>query len=407
MSKVARGGLVGLLVAATCTGAASAQGPDVAAALVQSAGQLVQLVRYELGGTVQGRSLEIRANALLGAAESFQRELLLRHNDPARRQRALAGLQQAFGQVQQALYNPPGQAPQAQQLTQQVIGPLVAQASQALPGGGIAPPITPVFPPTGPSYDARRVLQIADATVAGVRVLSQRIGRDYASIYPYNGVLLSLQSLDGGIQQFRNLAASGAPLGQLQAAVPPLRNLARNTGTSLLGARPPADLQRGWSAVTQGVDALATTLGLSLDYVIDAHEPVILDPPAYDDLPWNLRPGGLPMPGPNPVAVADQAIAEVDGFLLAIQPNLTRIPEGPRFQSDARSLRNRLLDLRQRLARGEYAGGLRSPYAAAESDYRRLADRINRVSGGRSGPNIERVGRIGQAMADLRGVLRI
>jgi len=183
------------------------------------------------------------------------------------------------------------------------------------------------------------------------------------------------------------------PLAQAQARFHPIRNQARQAGVVLESARPPAPIARLWAEVWQNLDTITDLLGLSGDFVIAPDQPVLIDPPGFEHFPWPIRPPG-PVGPPPALPLVDQAIGELEAYLVAIQPNLASIPEGPRFHRDARDLRDALLALRQPLAAGAWDPGAAQRFARVEADTRRLVDRTVRVSRGQIGPNNARVLRV-------------
>jgi hypothetical protein len=132
---------------------------------------------------------------------------------------------------------------------------------------------------------------------------------------------------------------------------------------------------------------------------------VIINPPAFAQLPWAIQPTAPIPPSSQVAALADQAFREVDAYLLGIQPNLLKIPEGPQFRNDAANLRQAILELRQAAATGYAPGAAAQALRRAGAIHQRLLDRTLRVSRGQVGPNNARVYAIGSILDQIRPLI--
>ncbi|WP_169978579.1 hypothetical protein [Tautonia rosea] len=382
--------------------------------LVAESDRFVEEVRYELAGTRQGRNLEIRGNALRGAAESFYNELLQRHADDSRRLRAFDGVERALTEVQRELNRPPGTAPSANASARRM-DRMVAELRREyggapLPPGGITPGRPPVSPPSAPGYDWRLVADVSERTLASVQVLGSRIDQEIGRFPPYDGVLRDLDGMASGLSRVNEFARRQLLISQLGPLLAPIQNQARHTAAVLQGARPPVRIARAWNDVQRGIDDLSRLLGVGGDFIIDPNQPVIIDRPGYDQLPWPGPPGwggggGILPPMAQAVPFIDEAIREVDAYLLGIRPNVSIIPEGPQFHRDAQELRNALLGLRQGLAAGGWNPSVGRQHREAEAIAQRLVDRTLRVGRGQIGPNNARVLRIQDLINQARAAL--
>lgn len=110
-------------------------------------------------------------------------------------------------------------------------------------------------------------------------------------------------------------------------------------------------------------------------------------------------------PTARAVPLVDEAIREVDVYLLGIRPNLSVIPEGPQFHRDAQELRNALTGLRQGLSAGGWNPAVGRQQAESEAIIRRLVDRTLRVGRGQIGPNNARILRIRDLIDQARAVV--
>jgi hypothetical protein len=110
-------------------------------------------------------------------------------------------------------------------------------------------------------------------------------------------------------------------------------------------------------------------------------------------------------PTAQAVPLVDEAIREVQVYLLGIRPNLSVIPEGPQFHRDAQELRNALVGLRQGLSAGGWNPAVGRQQAEAETIVQRLVDRTLRVGRGQIGPNNARILRIRDLINEARNVV--
>lgn len=376
----------------------AAQLPALAQQLVIEARQLLPTVRYELAGTNQGRRVEVATNALTAAVEAFESMVRGRSFDPLRSRQAYQTVARASGQLQGELNNPPNSAPQSNWIAGRV-DRLVYEVGRIiegeLPGPGPAP---------RPDYDLAQLQRLCDLLEADLGALRDRIWREVGSSYPYDQIGRELDGLLARTQQFHGQVGLAQPLGTLQATWMPLREQARMVEMGLATVRPPRGVDEAWRTVRGDLDRITTTLGLSPDYTVQPDRPVIINPPAFPNLPYPITPDWASRPNPSPVlGLVDQAIGEVDGFLLGIQPNLLVIPEGPRFQADAREVRGSLMRLRQATLGPPGNRVAAEALRRVEADYARLRNRTDRIARGKYGTNIARVLRLGDLITAMRG----
>jgi hypothetical protein len=367
--------------------------PAATSRLAATARRLTSTVRAELAGTSLGRRLEIRANALQGAAQSL--DAAVRGGaTPDELRPSLAAVDAAAAQVQAVLNAAPGAAPQSALLAAQIDD--LTNSLRRMIGGVV--PIGPIGPgPGGLEYDAGTIIQQAESARSRANALATTIATQVGWVEPYDRAIRDLRGLSAQLAALRDQARRSNPLTTLQAGWASVRGRSAGLAASLRGVRPPPAVVSGLNALQADLDALAGSLGISPGYVVDPDRPSLLEPPAYGGLPYPIVPPTIPpWPYDPPVVrLIDQALGEVDAFLLGIRPHLGTIPEGPRFQADAVALRNDLLDLRQRVLARDAGPSRAAAFARVDRSYRRLADRTARIAKGRYGPNIARVDSLG------------
>lgn len=355
--------------------------------LVGESSRFVETVRFELGGNRQGRNLEIRGNALVGAAESYQRELAAGNANVSRRHRALESVERSLAEVWSELNSPAGTAPLSAS-TARSISQLADEVRRI--EGSSGPP--PTNDPAG--YDSGKVGRFADATRVNAGALASQLDRETGYLPPYEEVVRDLRRLADDLDTFGRLARRRAPLSQVQASFRPVRGQARRIGGTLERAQAPAYVKNLWS----GIDTNIATIDELISGV--GPGPGLLPPPIV-----NPPPIGTVPPTARVVALIDQALGELDAYAAALRPNVRSIPEGPRFQSDANSARDALVAFREALSNGRWDANARRAFGRVDTDSRRLADRTVRVAQGRIGPNNARALRVREIVDEMRDLL--
>jgi hypothetical protein len=94
--------------------------PALARGLVEDSQRLGEVIRLELGKSPQAQQIKARANALLDAAEQFDREIKLRDQNLQRRQQTVRDVRRAYQPVSEALTQPGLNVPGAQRITERI-----------------------------------------------------------------------------------------------------------------------------------------------------------------------------------------------------------------------------------------------------------------------------------------------
>ena len=94
--------------------------PALARGLVEDSRRLGEVSRLEMGNSPQGQQINAQVNALLRAAEQFDREIKLRDQNLPRRQQAVRDLRQAYQPVFEVLTQPGLNAPGSQRIAERI-----------------------------------------------------------------------------------------------------------------------------------------------------------------------------------------------------------------------------------------------------------------------------------------------
>jgi hypothetical protein len=103
--------------------------------------------------------------------------------------------------------------------------------------------------------------------------------------------------------------------------------------------------------------------------------------------------------------LADTLSGQVEGFLQAFVATARDVPEGEGFVADAQALGEANDRFRRMASGGVPPAQLSQELRAVESAWQRLQQRTQRVARGRTGPNIEQVGLMGNTLQKMRQVL--
>jgi hypothetical protein len=148
-----------------------------------------------------------------------------------------------------------------------------------------------------------------------------------------------------------------------------------------------AALDRPWREVRNKLNELSNELGL----------PRVIE----------ITPASRPLTGPERAMAAhvDHAVAWLDEFLAANGARLGKTADGPRFVTDAVSLRNKLLNLRRRAIAGEPAERLAELLSAIESSNQQLSERaVVLAAYDAAGSIASRYRNTAEAVRKIRGV---
>ncbi|QDV38299.1 hypothetical protein [Tautonia plasticadhaerens] len=122
-------------------------------------------------------------------------------------------------------------------------------------------------------------------------------------------------------------------------------------------------------------------------------------------------PAGFPGYGPAPggsaqlASLADTLAGQADSFLQAFAATARDVPEGEQFVADAQDLGAAAGRFRQLAAGRVPPAQLSQELRAVEGAWQRLEQRTRRVARGRTGPNIQQVGLMGNTLQQMRQLL--
>jgi hypothetical protein len=332
---------------------------EVASRLPSAARLAVDTIQFEIPGTPQGREANLQAAALLDAVNRLDQL-----PQSARAQDTLAALDSAdrsLTALQTTLSNPPGAAPSAASIVRR-IGTMLAETRTA-----ISPPTTtprPSYPapggslpPANPSSGSWHIIDQVAATRRAAESLIQVLTSQAYQDYTYTIVLRDLDTLASRLAGLEALARTNPSRDRLAIEVQSLADSSQRVEAQLAGSRLPYAARLYWESLESNLAELRETTGTG-------GSTVSLRPSAWHE---SLLP------------LLDQAAAQIDVFLAGTAPLVYRLAEVPSIQADARSLRTRVMLLREQAGYGQPAAALKQTLASMVGDYTAAFDRWNRV----------------------------
>jgi len=355
--------------------------PDVNALAHQMAERVRHLgedIQSDLGQTPGGRHLVEDTQELAQAVDGFHESL---HNQPNAFQvrQAYTGIDGTWHHLKSLLVRPENATPGVRQAMARV-DQLDAQIHQALGLNDAPPGYSGVGPaPTGVA-DVRR---LAHALVDRSQALAAVIPVDMATSPDAAALGQVANDLAAASDRFHDALDAGQAPEAARAAYNPVVALINQLGAPL--AAGPPRVRQTWQGVLTVDAQIRQGLGLGGPQI----------PP-----PIPVVPGGSPIQ-----ALADQLLGQTDQFLQGFAPIVNDHPANPAILADAQRLRAEADNFRQDVARGLDQGRLAYEYREVDATWQRMWRRIDRVSRGRNGPNIERAREIGPICAQLHQAL--
>lgn len=175
----------------------------------------------------------------------------------------------------------------------------------------------------------------------------------------------------------------------IQQSFTSVTTIADRLGTELQAVRCPPRVEQGWQSFA------------ATDVLIRGQLNLQTPPPAVRVV---LRPAR----GPSPlVAMTEQLVQQVDTFVQVFGTTARNVPEGQFIMADAQRLQAAAADFRQDVTRGPQIDPnlLADEFQDVDASWQRLVRRVNRISRGRTGPNIQQVQQMGATCEQIHTVL--
>ena len=191
-------------------------------------------------------------------------------------------------------------------------------------------------------------------------------------------MLRDLDTLAARLAGLEPLVRSGASRERIGWEVDGVTDSAARAGTQLGANRLPYSARLFWQSVESSLAQIRDTVGAT-------------GRPGSTTL---LRPNSL---HENLLPLLDEAASQIDVFIAGTMP-LVYLPEVPSVQVDSRSLKNRVLLLRQQAGTGQPASLLKQTLGGMVGDYQAAFDRWNRIVSASRLTNPARLSPVGETL---------
>ncbi len=382
-------------------GIGSVSGPqlaDLSTRLASASKLLVDTIDLEIGGTLQGRQANLKAQAVWDAAEQFRRTVAVSGYRPTDATLALQSVDRSLTALQSTLNNPAGTAPGASGIARRITA-LADEAELALRPAGTSPRPGTSLPGTslpGTSLpgtiggslggDSDKLLAQAQAASRAVESIIQSLTSTAYNNYSASVTLRDLDTLAAALSQLQTSIQSGSSRQRLEWEVQALAEQAVRIAPQLQSRQMPAFIRLFWSSVESNLEQMGDTLGITGD-----GSTVLRPTPAEPEI--------LPL--------VDQALSRTDVFLTGTQPLVFGVPEVPRVQRDVRNLKSRLLQLRQEAQQGEPASRQLETLGTMVIDYQNAYNRWGQIVTQYKLQNPPRLSPIGESLNEVERLLKL
>ncbi len=365
--------------------------PQIATELVNRTDLFINLVSTELGSSRFGRSLTQSARGLLAVAQSYRQVVGDPNTTGQQLKITLDNLERSLQELEGLFSRLPGVSPQSQAVLHE-ISELVTAARTA---PGVSRP-RPVQPP------------VENASISTLLESTRRFAyglRSYQNLNPYyaslsrdvQGLAVQIESLSLAIRQ-----------GQRRPATRRAITAIVKQGDHISADIHQADrrLQRGWWQVEAQLTKTARSFGVSRTHLVDTHAPVLINQPAFGQLPYQPVPRPRSSRHREAVELADQLVAKIDGYLASLRPISARNRDVARAIGSLQNLRHETLAFRQISAEGRYGSQLTRSADQLMSQYQETGKFVGQMVAGDSTLNSPVFYQIGELAQKIRYAAR-
>jgi len=221
--------------------------------------------------------------------------------------------------------------------------------------------------------------QIGAARRAADSLIQTLTSQSYQD-YSYNVVLRDLDTLAARLASLDPLVKSGATRDRVALEVQSLGDNQERIRGQLGTGRLPYAARLYWQSLDSSLALLRDSVGVAAPL---AGSNTLLRPSALHE---NLLP------------LLDQAAAQIDIFVAGISPLVYSVPDVPSIQTDMRSLKNRILYMRQQAGGGQPASVLKQSLAGMIIDYQDAFNRWNQDVATRAVVTPARLSSVGETL---------
>ncbi len=319
---------------------------------------LRESLESELGGTPQGRQLAIVSRNLVNASRALEQAVV---SSPAAYDQAYRDLHQTLSALEDSLQGVYFSAPNSTAYLNRF-----TRGFESFEGASpqvATPPPPSAGPGAPPGIDAglyNEILRLNTALSSDTQQLLYVLRSMFNSDEHHKQLLRDVEFFYAEVDAFHHTVRVGTPMAEVRAYVLRLRALADGISQTMRVHIPAGGVVQRWDVVNWDVRQVGELLGVAAGPAIDPGQPVLFNAPTYSQLPYQVH---RPTPTRTPrdmVPAIDQAVAQVNAFVVGYNPFLTHYPQVPVLQKQARSLRLALIQLRQEVTGGASPRQLRA-----------------------------------------------
>jgi hypothetical protein len=329
--------------------------------LATRANLFVSLVQSEVGYSGYGRRVVRQGQQFASVAEQYRQVVASGTSTRQQIQIATDNLDRSLHSLEVEFHRVSGASPHSQNVLQQL-----SQLVDAARRSPIALPEQPIAPPsTSPGYAEVIVARDAVRQFAYNLQSQQYRGPDYTDLYrDVQALLVQLESVE-------LLMRGGESRYEIRRA---MRNVVTqaNRITSDV-SRVDLSIQHAWWSLLVQLKQAAQAIGTRGANQVQPSHPVIVDRPAWSQLPFQPVPKPSSSRSRETIRLADQLIDKLDGYIAFLQSASFGNANASRLVGSLQDLKHSALILRQVAASGAFGNTLARSGDLLMTQYKRTA----------------------------------
>jgi hypothetical protein len=342
---------------------------QIANQLVTQVDLFGNLVRNELGYSGFGASVVAQSQRMSTVSQQYRQVVQDRAATQQQLQIAVNNLGRAQQDLENAFYQVPGASPQSQSVLQQ-ISRLVAAARTTQ----VQLPEQPLLPPSwSPSRGYDLTVAFRDSLrrfawgLQGYRYQGPPYGRLYGDVQT---LLVQTEALEAIMRQ-------NQPRFEIRNAMQNV--ITQFNGISQDMRRTDFRVQQGWWNLQAQLQTAAQAAGIRGGWQAQPSNPVIINRPAWGQLPYQPTPAVPSSRVQEAIRLADNLVGNIDGCLLTLRPVAMSNPQANQLIGSLQDLKHSALTFRKTAASGAFGNSLSRGADALMAQYRQTAAVATRV----------------------------
>jgi hypothetical protein len=302
----------------------------------------------ELGGTQQGRQLAVVSRNLVNASRNLETAIASSPASDAYVQayrdvhQTLSALEDGFQTLRFSVPNSSAYLDRYLRIFESLES-TVPQVAPTRPSAPVGAGATPTM--DAPTYN--EVLRLNTALSSDTQQLLYMLRSMVNTEESYKQLLRDVEFFYAQVDAFQHTLSAGTSMADVRNYVSRLRAIATGISQNMRMSVPAGGIVQRWNVVNFDVQQVGELVGVSTGSMIDPGQPVLYNAPTYSQLPYQVH---RPMPTQTPrrmVPAIDEAVAHVNAFVVGFNRFVPYYAQVPALQTQARSLRLALIQLRQ------------------------------------------------------------